>query len=1030
MIVLQGLPPPPDTLVGRDSIMETLLAALAPALIFRCAIVGLGGLGKTAIATKLLHDPVVLRNYPTRLFISCEECLTIDLLFNTLANELSLSQTDNSSILSSHIIRRIRERGKTLIVMDNLEVVWNVDTEQAKVDAFLNELSALGSDLALLVTMRGTLVPKTSFKWHKVPLSALGPTESLQVYEATCNQTADPAAIELLSKLGGMPLAIKIFARLVEGGDRTIDLLEKWRDQGPTAFENGTPHRLSSLDHSISLSVFSSHIDESSRFILGLLACIPDGLHDTPDNLVHFQSILPTGHDLSRALQVLRHAALIDCKGTPPRYQMLPPIQEFCRRFLKPPVDTLVSFQNPHLEVSSTSLPVPSRLQKFVITRMPSFRNLIVLFVTFAAICYAPYARSRQDAPIDACTRAGALLSHVHALPPSSKDHAGLADAHIARGKSLRGIGQFEAAEASYVCALQLYTRIEDLPNIAKTHRLIGDAQKKNNKLEAAELSYNRTLHLFSELGDTWWIAESHRSLGNLWLRRGSYEAANSSYSLALQLHSQLNDRRGLANTHVMIGQLQYHTNQLDGAENSFHLAIALYLECNNPEVREGLATSYKSLGTLQAESNRTGAAEASYNHALRLYTEIPEPRLAAGTHVSLGDLLKNMSRFDDAVVSYNGAVELYRGIESWKEAIQTHLTIGALQMDTKQIGASNESYSQALQLCTKTGTHDRDWLKLTADIHHNIGRLRELTNEFDAAEASYHRALPIYGEIGDLHELAGTHLRLGQVRALATQPDAAETSYRRAAQLFLELDNRHNAGYTFGLIGHLLKSVNRFDAAEASYLRAMQLYTEINATDMNASNSMVLGDLYTLQPSVHFEAAESSYKSALAYYASVKDWFWLARIYISLGDLYATQPSERLDESESFYSSALPLYQELDEQPLLATTHARLGDLLLHKRNDYERSAKHYAECSRISSFLGHTEQSLRCFKVLGIVQETRYQVQKIEIERMRQSHATQRSCEQQAKEIDDWYYRSLGFTSLFGGLGFFILLWLAFSS
>ncbi|KAH8802385.1 hypothetical protein DL96DRAFT_1507685 [Flagelloscypha sp. PMI_526] len=143
-VVPQGLPPPPHTLVGRDSIMETLLEALTPTLIFRCAIVGLGGLGKTAIATKLLHDPVVLRNYPTRLFISCEGCLTIDLLFNTLANELSLSRTDNSSILSSHIIHRIRERGKTLIVMDNLEIVWNGDTEQAKVDAFLDELSTLG----------------------------------------------------------------------------------------------------------------------------------------------------------------------------------------------------------------------------------------------------------------------------------------------------------------------------------------------------------------------------------------------------------------------------------------------------------------------------------------------------------------------------------------------------------------------------------------------------------------------------------------------------------------------------------------------------------------------------------------------------------------------------------------------------------------------------------------------------------------------------------------------------------------------
>ncbi|KAJ7452871.1 P-loop containing nucleoside triphosphate hydrolase protein, partial [Mycena latifolia] len=329
---LSLLPASPKIFHGRDSELNGLIRSLlteSP----RVAVLGPGGMGKTALAMAALHHTAVVEKYNLRHFISCESANTRVELVSIIGLHLGL---EPSKQLSQAIVRHFEGCGPCLFVLDNLETPWEGMESRGGVEEFLSSLAEVPS-LALLITMRGAERPG-KVKWTRPflpPLEPLTPSASRQIFAEIADgpEVGEESALdELLELSGSLPLAISLMASVAafEGYTST---LSRWKVENTTLFSDGHDRR-SNLEMSIALSLGSPRFSSSPdvRNLLSLLSILPDGITD--EDLIICKVPLPNAAH-SRSSLVRTSLAYVDGGG---RLKALSPIREYIRRVYPPSV--------------------------------------------------------------------------------------------------------------------------------------------------------------------------------------------------------------------------------------------------------------------------------------------------------------------------------------------------------------------------------------------------------------------------------------------------------------------------------------------------------------------------------------------------------------------------------------------------------------------------------------------------------------------------------------------------------------------
>lgn len=115
----------------------------------RVAILGMGGIGKTALATAALYDPSVMEKYPHRHFVSCESASNAAALLILIGSHLGI---EPSPSLTKVITRYFSDSAPSILVLDNFETPWESPETRSDVEEFLSLLAGI-PHLALLVSM-------------------------------------------------------------------------------------------------------------------------------------------------------------------------------------------------------------------------------------------------------------------------------------------------------------------------------------------------------------------------------------------------------------------------------------------------------------------------------------------------------------------------------------------------------------------------------------------------------------------------------------------------------------------------------------------------------------------------------------------------------------------------------------------------------------------------------------------------------------------------------------------------------------
>ncbi|KAJ7576883.1 hypothetical protein C8J56DRAFT_373409 [Mycena floridula] len=279
--IVNDLPLMPQVFHGRDTELTHLVNIFANHENAGHAVIGgQPGVGKSSLAHALLHQEDVVSLYGTnRFYIDCTDASALVDVTSRLKAFLGLSDNlkdhwDLFDSLSNLI-------GRCLIVLDNLETIWEPSSSRLVFEDFLTQLSDV-TTVSLLVTLRGTqrpLGPRWSFSTHV--LSPLDPTSAKATFLAISDLPDDPDIDTLLSQIDFLPLPLTIMAHLAQYEPISF-LLDRYKEEGTAILSTGND-RTTDLDTSVEISLTSSRITEcpSSLLVLRALAQSENGIMRT-----------------------------------------------------------------------------------------------------------------------------------------------------------------------------------------------------------------------------------------------------------------------------------------------------------------------------------------------------------------------------------------------------------------------------------------------------------------------------------------------------------------------------------------------------------------------------------------------------------------------------------------------------------------------------------------------------------------------------------------------------------------------------
>ncbi|KAJ7482645.1 hypothetical protein FB451DRAFT_1442157 [Mycena latifolia] len=323
------LPSEPKIFHGRELEVSIIIQQLNQPLA-RVAILGGGGMGKTSLARAILHYPQVFAKYEEhRFFVACDAASSSIELAALIGTHLGLKPGQD---LMEPVIWYFTHSPPSLLILDNLETVWEPRESRADVGKFLALLANI-EHLALIITMRGAERPAT-VQWTRPFLEPLKPLTQDAARTTFIDIADDGYTVEEIDKIllmaDNMPLAIDLLAHLVDY-DGLDSVIHHWETEKTSLLSAGYD-KGSNLELSISLSLESPRLASTpyARDVLSLLSKLPDGLADA-DLL---QSQLPIENILACKTALLQTSlAYTDDQK---RLKALVPIREYMQKMCLP----------------------------------------------------------------------------------------------------------------------------------------------------------------------------------------------------------------------------------------------------------------------------------------------------------------------------------------------------------------------------------------------------------------------------------------------------------------------------------------------------------------------------------------------------------------------------------------------------------------------------------------------------------------------------------------------------------------------
>ncbi|KZV78268.1 hypothetical protein EXIGLDRAFT_847689 [Exidia glandulosa HHB12029] len=583
------LPASPKILHGRDEELSRLVALVVDrSRPIRVAIMGAGGLGKTTLATAVAQHVDVAMTFVTRHFlVTAEAAAGADDLLTGMLTTFGLS---TSSDPLASLLQHFRSHERTLLVIDNLETIWNSANAQQRrmTEAVLSKLANVTS-LTLIITCRGADLPP-DVEWANrdaIVLSTLSPDAALATFTDIAGDvpTPDqPVRDALLKEVDYMPLAVTLLARLVARGKHLRDLDRRWNSVHTGMLRTQPNGRLDNVDASVQLSIAYLPSDDPTPLqLLSLCAQLPDGMRlpvrNELERLCGFR-------DLDGVLDVIQGLALVYVTDDD-TIRMLSPIRLYVLEKHKPSATHRASLLRIYYEIAMYA---PQRMDtQFSAARdriLPELSNLDALL--FAEIQNFDESPSTDliDA-VNAVSRCSwynvpnermltALIPRIEHLPEY------LAYSLWILAVIHRHLNAYDLSLEAVTRARSLYQSLRQRSDAAYCAQQMGNVHRLKGNYAEAIASLSAARETFNDLDRELDVAYCDKDLALVFYEQKNYDDAVALFTSAREVFLQLDEAFAAAFCQEFLGDIYRIRGDYQAAETvpptAPRLQILLYL--------------------------------------------------------------------------------------------------------------------------------------------------------------------------------------------------------------------------------------------------------------------------------------------------------------------------------------------------------------------------------------------------------------------------------------------------------------------
>jgi tetratricopeptide (TPR) repeat protein/transcriptional regulator with XRE-family HTH domain len=748
---------------GREPEIESILTAVSGAggIVDICAIDGMAGIGKTALAVHAAHR--LADGFPD------------GQIFLPLHGHTPGRRPVNPADALASLLQAVGVPAQG--IPDGLEpraLLWRDRLAGKRVLLVLDNAASSGQVAPLLPGEGGCRVLVTSRRHlgdlpgavTPVLLDALTPTQAAQMFTRLAPRAADsPGEAAQVAELAGfLPLAISLLARLFA------------RHQSWTLADLAAETRASLLtltaEHDTVTAAFETsyrHLDPARQRMFCLLALHPgtatDGygaaalagtsLQEAAALLdgLHGEGLLTeTGHRRYGMHDLLRRYARDHAAADP---------AEDARQALERLLDYYqYTAARAAARLARQPRPGPSPAAPVGLPAAPDLdddgqaiawaraERASLLACLDHAIATAQHARVialtadlaellRRDGPwADAITRHAAAVRTAQ----RAGDRLGQAGALNDLGNVRRLTGEYPAAEEVLDQALGIYRDLSSLLGQANALNHLGNVRRTMGDYQGSAQALEQALGIYRDLGDRLGQADALNELGATRLHADDYPGAAQAQEQALDIYRDLGSRLGQANALNYLGSVRRAMGDYPGAAQVLNQALDTYRDLDD---RRGQAIALHYLGELRLHTGDYPAAAQALQQALDIHLDLGDPRGQAIALNHLGNVRLHTGDYPAAARALEHSLGIYRDLGDRHGQARALNGRAALHRVSGDLARAEESHQQALELARATAS-----LWDEAHALAGLGRCAIAASHATQAEALLRHALDIFEQI------------------------------------------------------------------------------------------------------------------------------------------------------------------------------------------------------------------------------------------------------------------------------------------
>ncbi len=337
--------------------------------------------------------------------------------------------------------------------------------------------------------------------------------------------------------------------------------------------------------------------------------------------------------------------------------------------------------------------------------------------------------------------------------------------------------GNYAAAREKFGRSLEIERAIGNRAGEAATLHNLATIELREGNYTAARERFERSLAVKQAIGDRAGEAATLHQLATIEVNEGDYAAAREKFGRSLEIKQAIGDRAGEAATLHQLATIEVFKGDHAAAREKFGRSLEIERAIGN---RAGEAATWHSLATIEVSEGDYAAAREKFGRALKMLQGIGDRTGEAATLHQLATIEMYEGNYAAAREKFGRVLEMRQAIGNRAEEAETWHQLAMIEVNEGDYVAAREKSGRSLQINQAIGNRAGE-----GAAWHNIATIEMNEGNYAAAREKFGRALEMRQAIGDR---AGEVRTLAQIGFMAWKNERRETGIRLQAMALMLL--------------------------------------------------------------------------------------------------------------------------------------------------------------------------------------------------------------------------------------------------